>query len=83
LKKNNFLKAGDKVIISIAEHHANIVPWLILKEEIGIEIIYLDYDENFDLDLEQFKKIYDEKVKIISLTHVSNVLGQKFNLEEI
>lgn len=83
LKKNNFLKAGDKVIISTAEHHANIVPWLILKEEIGIEVVYLDYDENFDLDLEMFDKIYDEKVKVISLTHVSNVLGQKFNLEEI
>jgi cysteine desulfurase/selenocysteine lyase len=43
----------------------------------------LDYDENFDLDLKQFEKIYDDKVKIISLAHVSNVLGTKFNLEEI
>lgn len=83
LKKNNFLKAWDKVIISTAEHHANIVPWLILKEEIGIEVVYLEYDENYNLDLEQFEKIYDDKVKIISLTHVSNVLGQRFDLEEI
>jgi cysteine desulfurase/selenocysteine lyase len=69
--------------LSTAEHHANIVPWLILKEEIGIEVVYLDYDENFDLDLEQFEEIYDDKVKVISLTHVSNVLGQRFALEEI
>jgi cysteine desulfurase/selenocysteine lyase len=46
-------------------------------------VVYLDYDENFNLDLEQFDEIYDDKVKIISLTHVSNVLGQRFNLEEI
>ena len=77
------LKAGDKVLLSIVEHHANIVPWLILKDEIGIEIDYVDVDENFNLDLDDFNKKYDESVKVISFTHVSNITGQVFDLEKI
>lgn len=83
LKKSNMLKKGDKVLLSIVEHHANIVPWLILKDEIGIEIEYIDVDENYDLDFDDFSKKYDEKVKVISMTHVSNVTGQVFDLERI
>lgn len=77
------LKKWDKVLLSIVEHHANIVPWLILKEEIGIEIEYINVDENYDLDFADFEKKYDEKVKIISMTHVSNITGQIFDLERI
>lgn len=83
LRYNNKLKAWDKVLLSIVEHHSNIVPWLILKEEIGIEIDYIWVDENFNLDLKEFEEKYDENVKIISLTHVSNVTGQVFDLEYI
>ncbi|MBT3853035.1 aminotransferase class V-fold PLP-dependent enzyme [bacterium] len=67
----------------MVEHHANIVPWLILKDEIGIDIDYVDVDENFNLDLEDFNKKYDESVKVISFTHVSNITGQVFDLEKI
>jgi cysteine desulfurase / selenocysteine lyase len=49
------------------------VPWLILKDEIGIEIEYVDVDKDFNLDFEDFEKKYNEKVKIISMTHVSNI----------
>ncbi len=77
------LKAGDKVLVSIVEHNANIVPWLILKEQIWIELEFIDIDENYNLDLEDFINKYDEKVKVISLTHVSNVTGQIFDLEKI
>ncbi len=83
LKLSNLLKPGDKVLLSIMEHHANIVPWLILKEEIWIEIEYVNVTENYDLDFEDFEKKYDEKVKIISMTHVSNVSWQIFDLERI
>lgn len=83
LRLSKMLKTGDKVLLSIVEHHANIVPWLILKEEIGIEIDYVDVDENYDLDFEDFVKKYDEKVKVISMTHVSNVTGQVFDLERV
>lgn len=83
LKKNNFLKAGDKVLLSITEHHANVVPWLILKEEIWIEVDFVKVSENFDLDFKDFEKKYDEKVKVISMTQVSNVTWQIFDLEKI
>lgn len=83
LRLSHILKKWDKVLLSIVEHHANIVPWLILKEEIGIEIEYVNVDENYDLDFEDFAKKYDEKVKVISMTHVSNVTGQVFDLERV
>lgn len=82
-KKSNFLKTWDKVMISIVEHHANLVPWLILKEEIWIEIVFVWVDENYNLDFEDFKEKYDEKVKVIALTHVSNVTWQIFDLEKV
>lgn len=83
LRLNKVLKAGDKVLVSIVEHHSNIVPWLILKDEIGIEIEYVKVDENFDLDWQDFVQKYDQNVKVISLTHVSNVTGQIFDLEKV
>jgi len=83
LRFNKVLKKWDKVLLSIVEHHANIVPWLILKEELWIEIEYIWIDENYDLDMNDFDKKYDDSVKIISLTQVSNVTGQIFELEKI
>ena len=77
------LKKWDKVLLSIVEHNANIVPWLILKEQIWIELDFINIDKDYNLDLKDFKKKYDEKVKVISLTHVSNVTGQIFDLEFI
>lgn len=83
LKKSNFLKAWDKVLLSIVEHHANVVPWLILKEEIWIDVEFIWVDDDYNLDLADFDTKYDENVKVIALTHVSNVTGQVFDLNEI
>lgn len=83
LRFNKKLKAWDKVLLSIVEHHANVVPWLILKEEIWIEVEYIWVDENFELDMDDFKKKYDSKVKVISITQVSNVTWVIFDIEEI
>jgi len=83
LRYNNILKKWDKVLLSIVEHHANIVPWLILKEEIGIEIDYIWILDDYSLDLDDFEKKFTKNVKVVSITHVSNVTGQIFNLEEI
>lgn len=82
-KKN--LEKGDIVVLTEMEHHSNIVPWLRLKEEIGIKIFYLSIDKDFRLD---YKALFRanlnlKKVKIISLTHTSNVLGTINPLEEI
>jgi len=82
-KKN--LKRGDIVVLSEMEHNSNIVPWIRLKEKLGINIFYLPIDRNFELDYEAlFKANLDlKKVKIISLTHASNVLGTINPLEKI
>ncbi|MDD3302728.1 MAG: aminotransferase class V-fold PLP-dependent enzyme [Candidatus Gracilibacteria bacterium] len=83
LRKSEILKKGDKVLVSIVEHHANIVPWLILIDEIGIELEYINVDKDYNLDLEDLKAKLDDKVKVVSITQVSNVTGQIFDLEEV
>lgn len=83
LRRSNMLKKWDKVLVSIVEHHANIVPWLILKDEIGIEIDYVWVDEEFNLDFDDFEKKYDSSVKVISFTHVSNITWEIFDLEKV
>ncbi len=83
LRKSQFFKKWDKVLVSIVEHHSNIVPWLILRDEIWIELEYINVDNDYNLDLEDLKSKLDSSVKVVSITQVSNVTGQIFNLEEV
>lgn len=83
LRLNKVLQSWDKVLISIVEHHSNIVPWLILKEEIGIELEFVEITKDFEIDFQDFEKKYDSSVKVIAFTHVSNVTGQIFDVERI
>lgn len=80
LKRSSKLKKWDKVLVSIVEHHANIVPWLILKEEIWIEIDYIDVKADYSLDIDDLKRKLTPDVKLVSLTYASNVTGQVFDL---
>ena len=68
-------KSGDEIIISAMEHHSNIVPWQLQEEISGIKLKIIPFDENGDLKLDEFKKLISPKTKLISVTHVSNVLG--------
>lgn len=77
------LKKGDVVLISHLEHAANVLPWFKLKEEIGIEIEYVELDENYELTVESFKKAMHDKVKVVSLAHISNVLSQVLEMKAI
>ena len=70
-----FMERGDEVIISQMEHHANIVPWQLLRDEIGIELKIAPIDEAGNLLLDQLAEMFSHKTKLVSLTHVSNVLG--------
>ena len=70
-----YLQRGDEVIISQMEHHANIVPWQLLRDEIGIELKVAPIDEAGNLLLDQLAEMFSHKTKLVSLTHVSNVLG--------
>ncbi|GBR48101.1 aminotransferase class V-fold PLP-dependent enzyme [Neokomagataea thailandica] len=70
------LKPGQAVLISELEHHANIVPWLMLRDRIGIELRVAPILENGDLDLSAYEALLaDGKVALVAITHMSNVLG--------
>lgn len=71
----NFLKAGDEIIISHMEHHANIVPWQLLRDAIGIELKIAPIDDAGNFLLDEFEKLLGPKTKLVAVTHVSNVLG--------
>lgn len=83
LKKSRKLEKWDRVLVSIVEHHANVVPWLILKDEIGIEVEFIGVNDDFSLDMQDLESKLDDRVKVVSLTHVSNVTGEIFPLEEV
>ncbi len=70
-----FCKVGDEIIISVLEHHSNIVPWQMLCERKGLILRVIPMNENGELDLEVYKTLLNEKTRIVSVAHVSNVLG--------
>lgn len=72
---NTFLKEGDEVIISTMEHHSNIVPWQMLRERIGIKLRIIPLTADARLDTEAYKTLFNEHTKLVSITHVSNVMG--------
>ena len=77
------LNPGDEIIISTLEHHSNIVPWQMIAEERGASIKVIPIDDNGVLDINAFKKLLNEKTKIVSIIHVSNALGVINPVEEI
>ena len=79
----NFLKAGDEVVISHMEHHANIVPWQLLRDAVGIELKIAPIDDAGNFLLDDFEKILGPKTKLVAITHVSNVLGTIVPIKKI
>ena len=79
------LKKGDRVVLSVAEHHSNIVPWLQLKKEKGITISFIPLNDAHDnYNLSQARNyIFQKDVKIVSLCHASNALGVTFPIEPL
>lgn len=69
------LKEGDEVLLDKAEHASNVLPWIKLSEEIGIVVKYVPLNENYELTLDNIQKCVTEKTKVISIAHVSNVVG--------
>lgn len=70
-----FLSKGDEIIITEMEHHANIVPWQLLRDQIGIEIKIIPVTDNGDLDYDAFETLLSPRTKFISITHTSNAIG--------
>jgi cysteine desulfurase/selenocysteine lyase len=77
------LKKGDRIVITQMEHHANLIPWLILSQRTGAEMVYIPVDRNGFLNLSDIGDIISDKTKIVALTQMSNVLGTINPVEEI
>lgn len=78
-----FIKEGDEIIVSVMEHHSNIVPWQMLCERKGAKLRVIPMNENGELQLDAFKNLLNKKTKIVSVTQVSNVLGSINPVKEI
>jgi cysteine desulfurase / selenocysteine lyase len=70
-----FIKEGDEIVLSIMEHHANIVPWHFLRERRGAVLKWVDIDDEGNLLLDAYEQALTAKTRIVALTHLSNVLG--------
>lgn len=70
-----FLKSGDEVLITGMEHHANIVPWQLLREQTGIVLRVAPITDTGELDLEAFERLLTDRTKLVSVVHISNALG--------
>ncbi|MCI4320542.1 MAG: cysteine desulfurase [Thermoplasmata archaeon] len=72
---HGYLRKGDRVLTTVMEHHSNIVPWHLLRSEIGIELEFVDIDDEGRLRMDDLEAKLSKPTKVVALTHVSNVLG--------
>ena len=79
----NNLNKGDEIILSVMEHHSNIVPWHFLREKIGIKIVWADLNSDGGFDIKNIIDKVNDKTKLISITHMSNVLGLKVDVKAL
>ncbi|WP_019953732.1 cysteine desulfurase [Yoonia vestfoldensis] len=77
------MEAGDEIVLSIMEHHANIVPWHFLRERQGVVIRWVDVDARGDLDPQKVIDAIGPKTKLVAITHMSNVLGTVVDIAKI
>ena len=79
----SMLKSGDEVIISTMEHHSNIVPWQMLRDRIGITLRIVPLKDDCSLDMDAYNGMFNGKTRLVSIAHVSNVLGITNPIKEI
>ena len=80
---DGMMQEGDEVIVSVMEHHSNIVPWQLQAAKKGISIRVIPMTDEGELRLDEYEKLFTERTKIVSVTHVSNVLGTVNSVEEM
>jgi cysteine desulfurase / selenocysteine lyase len=74
---------GDEIVLSIMEHHSNIVPWHFIRERQGARLVWVPVDEEGVLHIEEFEKRLTDRTKLVAITHMSNVLGTVAPIKEI
>jgi len=78
-----FLKQGDEIILTVMEHHSNIVPWQFLREEKGVVLKVAPIADDGSLIMESFEKLFTGRTKLVAITHVSNALGTVTPIKDI
>ena len=78
-----YLHKDDEVIITRSEHASNFLPWIELEKSIGIKVKYIELNENLEVDIDKVKELITDKTKVISLAHVTNVVGDVRPIEQI
>jgi cysteine desulfurase/selenocysteine lyase len=71
----NHLREDDRILVTVMEHHANIVPWQLVAKHTGAELVYLELDDEYGVDTTALSSLLDEKIKIIAFSGMSNVTG--------
>ncbi|MEQ9675897.1 MAG: cysteine desulfurase [Roseovarius indicus] len=77
------MEAGDEIVLSVMEHHANIVPWHFLRERQGVQLKWVDTEADGSLDTQKVIDAIGPKTKLVAVTHLSNVLGTKVDVKAI
>jgi cysteine desulfurase / selenocysteine lyase len=77
------LRAGDEIILSIMEHHSNIVPWHFLRERMGVKLVWAPIEEDGSLDLNRLEALINSRTKLLAITHMSNVLGTVVPIKQV
>ena len=77
------LKAGDEVLITEVEHASNVLPWFVLQKEIGIIVKYIPLDNKNEVTVDNLRKVITNKTKVVSLAHITNVIGDVRPIKEI
>ncbi len=77
------LQAGDEIVLSVAEHHSNLVPWQLLRDEKDVILKFIDVTDDGLLDMDAYRAALTDKTKLVAMTHMSNVLGTIFPIQEI
>lgn len=80
---DEFMEEGDEVIVSVMEHHSNIVPWQLQVAKKGIAVKVIPMDDRGELKLDEMEKLFTARTKMVSVAHVSNVLGTVNDVDEI
>jgi cysteine desulfurase/selenocysteine lyase len=78
-----FLSAGDEILVGAAEHHANYLPWQILEQNIGIRRKIIPLDENYDIDLVKYEKLFSRRTKLVAIQHIGNVIGAVNDIKKL
>ncbi len=77
------IKEGDEIVLSIMEHHSNIVPWHFLRERQGAVIKWAPVDDEGNFLIDEFEKLLDRRTKLVAITHMSNALGTIVPVKEV